>query len=133
MSHNLLRPLQAYEKRRWSEHLPELLMIYNATSHDSTSYSPYYLMFGGKSQLPKDFMLNLASEDKIDVDHLLKEHLDQLSEAYVRAELKLKRQAAVRKETYDKLPHSVPLQVGGKVKKRIHHSERANIQERHVS
>lgn len=99
MSHNLLRPLQAYEKRRWSEHLPELLMIYNATSHDSTSYSPYYLMFGGKSQLPKDFMLNLASEDKIDVDQWLKEHLDQLSEAYVRAELKLKRQAAVRKET----------------------------------
>lgn len=75
--HNLLRSLQANEKRRWLEHLPELLMIYNVTPHASIGFSPYYQMFGRESELTVDFILSITPEDRAsDVEQWLKDHLD---------------------------------------------------------
>ena len=57
--HNLLRTLSPREKRRWPEHLPEVLFIYNSTAQASTGYTPLFLFLGRNLNLPIDSMLNL--------------------------------------------------------------------------
>ena len=42
----MIRQLEEDRKACWSEHLPELLLAYNATRSAVTRYCPYYLLFG---------------------------------------------------------------------------------------
>lgn len=44
-------------KRRWPEHLPELICAYNMTPYVTTGYSPYYLLLGVHPYLPLDALL----------------------------------------------------------------------------
>ena len=59
MNHMIIRmigKLEAEKKACWSEHLPELLMAYNATCSAVTGYSPYYLLFGRRPRIPVDYL-----------------------------------------------------------------------------
>lgn len=55
--HELLRMLPPENKRRWPEHLPELIYAYNITPHATTGYSPYFLLFGVEPRLHLDALL----------------------------------------------------------------------------
>ena len=44
------------KKACWSEHLPKLLLAYNATHSAVTGYSPYYLLFGRRPRIPVDYL-----------------------------------------------------------------------------
>ncbi len=57
MLHELLRTLPPVKKKRWPEHLPELIYAYNVTPHATTGYSPYFLLFGVEPHLPVDALL----------------------------------------------------------------------------
>ena len=50
----MIGKLEEDKKACWSEHLPELLMAYNATHSAVTGYSPYYLLFGRRPRIPMD-------------------------------------------------------------------------------
>ena len=50
----MIGKLEQDKKARWSEHLPEMLAAYNGTRSAVTGYSPYFLLFGGKSRMPVD-------------------------------------------------------------------------------
>ena len=42
--------------RKWPEHIGSVLIAYNATQSQVTSYSPYFLMFGWRPRLPVDLL-----------------------------------------------------------------------------
>ena len=50
---HMIGKLEEDKKACWSEHLPELLLAYNATRCTETRYSPYYLLFGRRSRIPQ--------------------------------------------------------------------------------
>ena len=52
----MIGKLQEDKKACWSEHLPKLLLAYNATRFAVTGYSPYYLLFGRRSRIPVDYL-----------------------------------------------------------------------------
>ena len=59
MNQTIIRMIGKLEEDRkacWLEHLPELLMAYNATCSAVTGYSPYYLLFGRRPRIPVDYL-----------------------------------------------------------------------------
>ena len=52
----MIGKLEEDKKACWSEHLPELLLAYNATRSTVTGYSPYYLLFGRRPRIPVDYL-----------------------------------------------------------------------------
>ena len=58
----MLGTLEEYQKSDWKAHVPTLVHVYNATIHDSTGYSPYFLKFGRHPRLAIDAFLGLTPD-----------------------------------------------------------------------
>ena len=56
---NMLGTLQDNQKADWKAHLSTLTHAYNAATHDSTDFSPFYLMFGRHPRLAVDAFLGI--------------------------------------------------------------------------
>ena len=51
---NMLGPLEDHQKSDWKSYVPALVHAYNSTRHESTGYSPHFLMFGRHPRLAVD-------------------------------------------------------------------------------
>jgi hypothetical protein len=58
----LLSKIVSENQRDWAERLPMVIAAYNAAHHETTEYSPYYLMFGREYRTPLDLTLNIPQE-----------------------------------------------------------------------
>ena len=113
----MLGTLEEYQKTDWKAHVPTLVHAYNATIHDSTGYSPYFLMFGRHPRLSIDAFLGLSPDplsarQQTEYARKLRE---RLAFAYRAAEKAAKKSSAKHKASYDiKVRHST-LQEGDRV------------------
>ncbi|KAI7803024.1 hypothetical protein IRJ41_001725 [Triplophysa rosa] len=98
----MLRTLTDSEKLRWKDHLPHVIHAYNCTRHESTGYSPFFLLYGRHPHLPVDLLFGLKWSKK-------------MSEAYRIAGENSKKSSARGKVTYDKKARGVVLQPGDRV------------------
>ena len=68
---HMISKLEEDRKACWSEHLPELLLAYNATCSTVTRHSPYYLLFGRRPRIPVDYLFptlrDLPHQTKMEV------------------------------------------------------------------
>ncbi|KAK0150479.1 Pro-Pol polyprotein [Merluccius polli] len=58
---NMLGTLEPHMKPRCHEQVDAMTHAYNCSQHDSTGYSPYYLMFGRHPRLPVDLIFGSPS------------------------------------------------------------------------
>ena len=128
--HDLLRTLPQEKKRKWPQHLPQVLYAYNTTEHQSTGYSPYELMFGQKAQLPVDFLLGGAPEEPMSrsAEDWVDEHQKHLSSVYLQVKDQLQ-QAAERRNRHHQPSGSSILTPGTLVYRRSHPIGRHKIQD----
>ena len=97
--HNLLCTLEPEQKANWPEHLQTVVAYYNATSHSSTGYSPYYFMFGRHCRLPVDYLLGTLPETAED---WVTNHARRLELAREKVQDNMSDKRKTQKERYDK-------------------------------
>lgn len=95
----MLRTLPENQKKRWNEKVNKMLFAYNATRHDSTGYSPHFLMFGREPILPIDIILGIEDATQpVTRTQFAAKWKSQMNEAYEIAGTKSdKRKAANEK------------------------------------
>jgi hypothetical protein len=105
---NMLGTLSPNSKQDWKSHIASLVHAYNCTRHETTGYSPYYLLFGRHPRLPVDLIMGLGDltgqeGDTNGVSH--SQYIDQLRKsletAYQMAELKSISRKQHQKKGYD--------------------------------
>ena len=110
----MIGKLEEDKKACWSEHLPELLLAYNATCSAVTGYSPYYLLFGRRSRIPVDYLFptlrDSPHQTKMEVSVAAMQK--RLKEAFAVARHLTSEEAAKQHCYYDCKAGAVALQPG---------------------
>ena len=114
---NMLGTLQDNQKADWKSHLSTLTHAYNAATHDSTGFSPFYLMFGRHSRLAVDAFLGLPqSQQQV---RSRQDYVDKLKQrmafAYDTASSEARKSADRQKGYYDDKVRYTNLEVGDRV------------------
>ncbi len=113
----MLGTLDDYEKSDWKSYVAPLVHAYNATRHDSTGFSPHYLLFGWHPRLAVDAYLgvdNVADSSGSRESYVikLKKRLDY---AYKVASEAAKKNSARYKTQYDSKVRESTLEVGDRI------------------
>ena len=102
---NMLGTLSEEEKSDWKSYLGCMTHAYNCTKHASTTYSPYYLMFGRHPRLPIDVEFGLPksnSGDNSSKSRYVQKLRRMLNYAFQKANKVANQQANKFKTSYDK-------------------------------
>ncbi|XP_035264283.1 uncharacterized protein LOC118222647 [Anguilla anguilla] len=113
---SMLRCLPEEQKADWRKTLPKVVHAYNCTKHDTTGYSPFYLLFGRSPRLPIDLMFNLNPDNTENTyDEYVQRWRNQMAEAYQIASQAVEKHAERGRSHYDKKVYGTDLQPGGRV------------------
>lgn len=124
---NILGTLEPHLKPRWHEHLDAMTHAYNCTRHDSTGYTPYFLMFGRHPRLPVDLIFGLYSTNERACECEYSEYVqtlyDCLSQAYAQANETSHQAKGQQKKYYDQRAKSQVFNPGDRVLVKVCHVE----------
>ena len=114
---NMLGTLENHQKADWKSFIPTITHAYNATRHESTHFSPFYLMFGRHPRLPIDLVLGVESEERQtgDIHEYTRELREKLENAYRIASEGAGKSSEKQKEHYDRKVRGATVQVGDRV------------------
>ena len=130
----MLGTLSDEEKSDWKSHLGCMTHAYNCTKHVSTTYSPYYLMFGRHPRLPIDVEFGLHKpncSDNCSKSRYIQKLRRRLNYAHKKASKYSSEQAQKYKTSYDKGVKGPQLQVNDLVLlKIVAHKARHKIQDK---
>ena len=111
---SMIGKLEEDRKACWSEHLPELLLAYNATRSAVTRYSPYYLLFSRRPRIPVDYLFptlrDSPHQTKMEVSVAAMQK--RLKEAFTVARHLTSEEVARQCHYYDRKAGAVALQPG---------------------
>jgi len=105
----MLGTLDESRKSDWPTYIGPLVQAYNATRHDSTGYSPHFLMFGWHPRLSIDAYLgsNLNEESAVNPSTYVSKLRDRMHFAYGVASKNASKRAQLNKRAYDaKVPEN---------------------------
>ena len=99
---NMMATLNEKQKGDWKSFVPSLTHAYNAAVHESTGFSPFYLMFGRHPRLAIDAFLGIGStEERKSHQDYVDRLKDRLQFAYDQAGQEAKHKGRKYKKYYD--------------------------------
>ena len=102
------------DERCWDLHLPTILLAYRTSVHETTSATPFELMFGRSARVPEDVMYSLPVSGSTPTRYAAQLRR-RLSYAYDRVRAFSKRQQDRQKDTYDQRVRGEPYAIGDRV------------------
>lgn len=113
----MLGTMEEEQKSNWKSYVAPLVHAYNATKHETTGYSPHYLMFGWHPRLSVDAFLGIDTDSETvgsrqNYAQKLKRRLDF---AYKAASAESDRKGKRYKDRYDRGVREATLEVGDRV------------------
>lgn len=112
----MLGTLDDKKKSQWSKHVKYLVHAYNCTANDSTSYSPFELMFGRQPRIPIDWYFDLHTDTEVkSYDKYVRELQTCLESAYKLAGSNSDKSHSRNKKRFDKRVRRADLIVGDRV------------------
>lgn len=114
----MLRTLPADQKSRWKDSLNKVVHAYNCTKHETTGFSPFYLLFGRSPRLPIDLAFQLGPENKEcpkTYPEFVQRWHNEMKEAYAKASKATDGAAQSSKKYYDKKAFATYLEPGDRV------------------
>ena len=96
---SMVGTLTSEKKKAWPKYLPDLVMAYNSSTHDSTGFLPYFLMLGRQPRLPVDVAMGITLED--DNEDFIKKQQKIFRTAYDIASRKIREAGQKQKKYYD--------------------------------
>jgi transposase InsO family protein len=99
----MLGTLPENKKADWKSYVAPLVHAYNVTIHESTGFSPYFIMFGRQPKLALDALLGIHIEENTSKsrNEYVRKLRDKLSLAYNKAKQTADKTAEVNKDKYD--------------------------------
>lgn len=114
---NMIRALPPRSKVKWLRMLNTLTFAYNCTVHETTGFSPFFLMFGRTPRLPVDLMFEsvLLNEETVGIDKYVQSLKRDLCEAMKIAQSHSEKQQHKQAEMYNKRIKGQSVDIGQRV------------------
>ena len=111
----MLGTLEEEKKKDWQSHVLPLVQAYNSTKHDSTGFSPFFLMFGRHPRLPIDVAFGLQQDqDKSETDYV-RSLRERMEFAFDIATKNASTASTNHKRNYDRRIRGSTVEVGDRV------------------
>ena len=112
----MLGTLEPAQKSDWKSYVAPLVHVYNSTRHDTTGFSPYYLLFGREPRLPIDlFLPRHETTSKTSYSGYIAALRKRMKYAHGVVEDRIKRKGEARNEWYNKKVRGATLVPGDQV------------------
>ena len=112
----MLGTLEPDQKANWKRHVGPLVHAYNCTKHESTSFAPYFLMFGREPRLPVDITFGLGDETpSTSVTAYVKDLRERLRTSFDTAKKASQKAQSKQKTGYDVRTRNAVLVPGDRV------------------
>lgn len=114
---NMIRALAPEAKIDWPRRLQTLTFMYNSTTHETTGYAPFYLMFGRTPRLPVDVLFRTVLSDPavVSYDKYVASLAKDLKDAMVIAQDHATREQQRHAELYNRRVKGPDIDVGDRV------------------
>ena len=104
------------ENKEWDQYVDATLFAYRTKKHNTTGYTPFYLMYGRKATLPIDLKIpGLNEESHNPLMERLYKLIDQLENDRQHVIGTIEKEQARQKRRYDRQGISEKLSIGDKV------------------
>src|SRR5258708_18545566 len=111
----MLAKVTAKNQKDWDEHLPHVAFFYNASTCESTQYTPHFLMFGNEPRWDVDLKLGSGQRGEYSVNDYADRLLVRMTEAHESAREHLQVTASRMQDWYDKKVHVQTFHPGDEV------------------
>jgi len=113
--HSMIAKWIAANHRDWDQKLPAVAFAYRTSEHESTGFTPFYLMHGREARIPADLVYGPPDTEESPEDDFVATQQATLRDAFELAREQLGKAASRRKRQYDLRQRPQPFAVGTRV------------------